>query len=140
MVYNNNGVIGFGYGNAPSFQSDSNMVIVSGNGSVWNNRGGLSIGVSFGSGGANFGNALTISNGGAVYCGSSASGSSAVVVTGNGSVWSDSGTLKGVLPKRRIKATQGNQAFLFFVGAGNRRTANGSLADGYLPSQSGQRR
>jgi len=92
-VYDNNGYIGFGYANAP-FQSDNNAVIVSGNGTVWSNSGGLSIGfVNFNGGGDNFGNALTISNGGAVYCAGSRAGNSSLTVTGNGSVWSNSGDL-----------------------------------------------
>jgi len=92
-VYNNNGYIGFGYTHDPN-ESDNNGVIVSGNGSVWSDSGGLSIGfVEFNGGGANFGNALTISNGGAVYCGGSQVGDSSVVVTGNGSVWSNAGSL-----------------------------------------------
>jgi T5SS/PEP-CTERM-associated repeat protein len=93
-VYNNSGNVGY------FADSDNNAVTVTGNGSVWSNRNDLAMGYWNEEGLYNGGNTLTISNGGAVYC---ANGSafnidgdpdvSTVVVTGSGSVWSNSGDL-----------------------------------------------
>jgi T5SS/PEP-CTERM-associated repeat protein len=72
----------------------SNVVVVSGAGSVWNNSGGLTIG----SEGREDANQLIVTNGGAVYCLGGEVGVpdgtySRVLVTGSGSVWSDAGNL-----------------------------------------------
>jgi len=82
--------------------SGNNAVTVSGSGSVWSNSDGLSIGVQmFFQAGINSGNSLTITNGGAVYCGSGGAGAlgeSVVIVTGNGSVWNCGGGLSFTSP------------------------------------------
>lgn len=75
--------------------SSSNAVVLTGSGTLWTNRGGLTIGAN-----ANFGNALTINAGarylgnGILYVGNSASGGNhALSVSGAGSVLSNSTTL-----------------------------------------------
>jgi len=88
-VYNATGVLG-----RNSSASSNNTVLVTGSGSVWSNTGNLVVGYE----GA--GNQLTITNGGTVfdatgYLGfnSSASSNNTVLVTGSGSVWTNSGGL-----------------------------------------------
>lgn len=72
-----------------SSTANSNSVLVSGSGSLWNNQGTLTVGV-YGSG-----NSLVITNGGAVYISStvmigrnSTANNNSVLVSGNGSVLS----------------------------------------------------
>jgi len=86
-VYDNSGNVGYF---ADSYNS---AVTVSGNGSVWSNRNDLSIGYWNGESYFNMGNSLTISNGGAVYCGNGEADVSTVVVTGSGSIWNNNGYL-----------------------------------------------
>jgi len=70
-----------------------NSAVVTGNGSVWSSSGGLTFrsGTSF-FGGDSF-DLLTIADGGAVYNAGGYVGGGAVLVTGTGSVWSNSGEL-----------------------------------------------
>jgi T5SS/PEP-CTERM-associated repeat protein len=78
-VYNTDATIG-------SYSSSSNnIVLVTGEGSLWANSGTLTLGSAGG-------NQLTISNGGTVYDagGGIGGGSNIVLVTGNGSVWTNS--------------------------------------------------
>ena len=79
-----------GYGGSAS----NNTVTVSGSGAVWNNNGVLTVGLS------GSGNQLTISNSGRVvgntdaYVGNNAgANNNTVLVTGSGSVWTNSGIL-----------------------------------------------
>jgi T5SS/PEP-CTERM-associated repeat protein len=92
-VYDNTGCVGCESSSEDTF--GGNAALVTGTGSVWSNRNGLSVGYENFSGvGINAGNTLTISDGGAVYSGGGeVTGPSSVVVTGNGSVWSNSGEL-----------------------------------------------
>jgi len=76
-----------------SFCSD-NEVLVSGQGSVWSNSGAVYVGYYFGRGNDN---SLTISEGGMVYSSGGAmlgGDGNAVVVTGSGSVWNNTGDIE----------------------------------------------
>jgi T5SS/PEP-CTERM-associated repeat protein len=79
-----------------SNSSFNNSVLVTGSGSTWSNFSDLAVG-NYGSG-----NLLVISNGGTVSAVDStigfrvASSSNSVIVTGAGSIWSNSGTIAGV--------------------------------------------
>jgi T5SS/PEP-CTERM-associated repeat protein len=71
-----------------NLDSSNNTVLVSDLGSVWNNSNGLEVGSSAPN------NRLTIANGGAVYCdgttvGQGSSSNNVVLVSGHGSVWSN---------------------------------------------------
>ncbi len=87
MAYSAYGYIGYGTG------AKSNSVLVTGAGSLWSNSSGLFVG----NGGSS--NSLTIANGGTVYdamgyIGSNAGANgNAVMVTGLGSLWSNSSSL-----------------------------------------------
>jgi T5SS/PEP-CTERM-associated repeat protein len=85
-VYDVNGSVGV------NPQQMGNMVIVSGNGSTWNNRGNLSVGKS----NEDHNNQLIVTNGGVAYDNYASigfddpiSGVGSVVITGAGSVWSN---------------------------------------------------
>ena len=85
-VFDANGYIGYGYG------VQSNVVMVTGSGSIWSNSGDLAVGYYGG------GSQLTITNGGAVfdangYVGECGFGSGSALVSGSGSIWSNSGVL-----------------------------------------------
>ena len=82
-VFSVGAIIGYNAG------ANSNAVLVTGAGSVWNNNGSLYVG------GSAAGNMLTIANGGAVFSSGGGLGtdSNTVTVTGAGSVWNSSGNL-----------------------------------------------
>jgi len=100
LVISNGGVV-FGLGTlGESPSSSNNAVVVSGNGSVWNNAvlfAGKSLGGTLTVGESGAANSLIVSNGGAVdsysaYLGeNSSSSNNAVLVTGPGSVWTNAG-------------------------------------------------
>ncbi|MCX6899401.1 MAG: M6 family metalloprotease domain-containing protein, partial [Verrucomicrobia bacterium] len=78
------------------YTEDSNMVLVTGSGSTWSNRDNLSVGYR------SSGNSLTIANGGFVVNNGAAIGegttlgsvsNNAVLVTGRGTIWANSGGL-----------------------------------------------
>jgi len=92
-VINSNGYVGYRSDTSPGPGSVSNnSVLVTGSGSVWNNRSNVFVG-NYGASG----NSLVISNGGAVldgngYLGGASSGANnnnRALVTGSGSVWSN---------------------------------------------------
>jgi T5SS/PEP-CTERM-associated repeat protein len=99
LIVTNGGVVFDGYGIVGMSQllpllpsSDSNAVVVTGNGSVWNNTNDLHIGVW------STGNSMTVTNGGAVYdvnayVGTSYGSYNAVLISGNGSTWRNQGDL-----------------------------------------------
>jgi len=105
-VIDNNGYVGFGANNntggVPGPISTNNSALVTGSGSLWSNSSTLFIG-GFTSAGSNGGtvsnNSLTISNGGEVidsiaeFGSTAASKGNSVLVTGSGSLWSNSSTL-----------------------------------------------
>jgi hypothetical protein len=93
-VFSEVGWIGFGSSdNWLGFGSSNNTVLVTGTGSLWSNSLDLHVGGEFSSG-----NNMVISNGGMVFSGSAQIGdwessSNTVLVTGTGSLWSNSGSL-----------------------------------------------
>ncbi len=89
LVIEEGGVVNTDSGVVGDFGSASNNeALVTGPGSVWTNRSGLSIGSQIG------GNRLVVSNAAAVHCGSGTLGPlNNAIVTGAGSLWSNQTTL-----------------------------------------------
>jgi T5SS/PEP-CTERM-associated repeat protein len=114
VVYGGNGYVG--QSQLLSTSSSSNVVLVTGSGSVWSNRNNLYIGTW------SDGNSVTISNGGTVYnadayMGTSGGSNNAVLVGGNGATWRSQGDL-------RIGWGWGSSSNQLTIGAGGSVLAN----------------
>ncbi len=96
LIITNGGAVSDGNGYIGD-NSENDAVVVSDNGSVWNNNGHLYVGYEDDSDQGT--NILTVINGGAVYSSGGSVGGGpngqgdAVLVTGSGSVWNNSGSL-----------------------------------------------
>ena len=66
-VFNGTGYIGYNY-SGYNYGGNNNAVLVTDPGSVWSNNAALTVGYTAAAG-YSTGNSLTVSNGGAVYCG-----------------------------------------------------------------------
>jgi autotransporter family porin len=115
------------------YQGGKNAVLVTDSGSVWSNAGTLTLGWY-----EPGGNSLVISNGGQVFSTAAIMGlyggsNNSVLVTGSGSVWSNSGTLEvgHYGPLNKVAITDGGKVFTKYGVVGGNSESNSASVSGF---------